>query len=79
MDRWEIASRAGLAPLTRHSGQWRGKAFIHGARKFLRDALCMPALAAARQNPELRQKHKFMIQEGKPAKAALTVLMRKLI
>lgn len=79
MDRKQIASLAGLAPMTRQSGQWRGKAFIQGGRKFLRDALYMPALVAARYNPDLRQKYQTMIQAGKPAKVALTALMRKLI
>ena len=75
----QTASLAGLAPMTRQSGQWRGKAFIQGGRKFLRDALYMPALVAARYNPDLRQKYQTMIQAGKPAKVALTALMRKLI
>ncbi len=91
MDRKQIASLAGLAPMTRQSGRrhrrsdrWRilgdrGKAFIQGGRKFLRDALYMPALVAARYNPDLRQKYQTMIQAGKPAKVALTALMRKLI
>jgi transposase len=79
MGRKQIASLAGLAPMTRQSGQWRGKAFIQGGRKFLRDALYMPALVAARYNPNLRQKYQTMIQAGKPAKVVLTALMRKLI
>lgn len=79
MERKQIASLAGLAPTTRHSGQWRAKAFIQGGRKFLRDALYMPALVAARYNPDLRQEYQTMIQAGKPAKVALTALMRKLI
>jgi len=79
MARKQIASLAGLAPVTRQSGQWRGKAFIQGGRKFLRDALYMPALVAARFNPDLRQKYQAMKDAGKPAKVALTALMRKLI
>jgi transposase len=78
MGRKQIASLAGLAPMTRQSGQWRGKAFIQGGRKFLRDALYMPALVAARYNPDLQQKYQTMIQAGKPAKVVLTALMRKL-
>lgn len=79
LTRKEIASLAGLAPMTRQSGQWRGAAFIQGGRKFLRDALYMPALVAARYNPDLRQRCQTMIKAGKPAKVALTALMRKLI
>lgn len=55
MTRKQIASLAGLAPMTRQSGQWRGTAFIQGGHKFLRDALYMPALVAARFNPDLKQ------------------------
>lgn len=79
LTRKQIASLAGLAPMTRQSGQWRGTAFIQGGRKFLRDALYMPALVAARYNPDLRQRYQTMIQAGKPTKVALTALMRKMI
>jgi len=79
LTRKQIAGLAGLAPMTRQSGQWRGKAFIQGGRKFLRDALYMPALVAARHNPDLREKYQEMTKAGKPAKVALTALMRKLI
>ena len=79
LTRKQIASLAGLAPMTRQSGQWRGTAFIQGGRKFLRDALYMPALVAARYNPDLRQRYQNMIKAGKPAKVALTALMRKMI
>lgn len=75
----QIASLAGLAPMARQSGTWTGKAFIQGGRKFLRDALYMPALVAARFNPDLREKYQTMTAAGKPAKLALTALMRKLL
>jgi transposase len=54
MTRKQIASLAGLAPMTRQSGQWRGKVFIQGGRKFLRNALYMPARVAARYNRDLQ-------------------------
>ena len=79
MDRKQAASLAGLAPMTRQSGQWRGKAFIQGGRKFLRDALYRPALVATRFNPDMKQKYNAMRKAGKPAKVALTAIMRKLI
>ncbi len=69
---------ASRAAMTRHSGQWREKAVVRGGRKVLRDALCRPAPVAARCTPERRQKHQTMIHAGKPAKAALTALLRKL-
>lgn len=79
LGRKQAAALAGLAPMTRQSGTWKGKAFIQGGRKHLRDALYMPALVATRFNPQMRDKYQTMIQAGKPAKVALTAIMRKLI
>jgi len=39
----------------------------------------MTALVAARFNPDLKQKYQAMVQAGKPAKVALTALIRRLI
>lgn len=79
LGRKQIASLAGLAPMTRQSGQWRGKAFIQGGRKVLRDALYMPALVAIRFNPDMKARYDAMRNAGKPAKVAITAIMRKLI
>jgi transposase len=75
----QVASLAGLAPMTRQSGRWTGKAFIQGGRKHLRDALYMPAVVAARHNPDMKQFYDRLINAGKPAKVAFTAIMRKLI
>lgn len=75
----QAASLAGLAPMTRQSGMWKGKAFIQGGRKYLRDALYMPALVAMRFNPDLKEKYQVMVKAGKPPKVALTAIMRKLV
>ena len=40
------ASLAGLAPITRESGHWRGRSFIQGGRHRVRRLLYMPALVA---------------------------------
>ncbi len=73
------ASLAGLAPVTRESGNWKGRAFIQGGRQKVRRALYMPALAAIRWNPGLRRKYEALLAAGKPPKVALTAVMRKLI
>jgi transposase len=65
--------------MAHQSGQWRGKSFIQGGRKIVRDALYMPALVAMRHNPDLRAKYQALIKTGKPPKVALTALMRELI
>ncbi|MDQ4421184.1 IS110 family transposase [Sphingobium sp. DEHP117] len=75
----QAASLAGLAPVARQSGQWKGKCFIRGGRANVRQALYMPALVAARFNPDLSAKYKQLIAAGKPAKVAITTVMRKLI
>ena len=75
----QVAALAGVAPMTRESGKWRGKAVIQGGRKHLRQALYMPALVAMKRNPDLARKYDTMRAAGKPHKVALTTLMRKLI
>lgn len=79
LERKQVASLAGLAPITRQSGQWQGKSFIRGGRKPLRDALYMPALVAMRYNPDLKAKYDALRAAGKPAKVAIVAVMRKLI
>jgi transposase len=54
-------------------------AFIRGGRADIRQALYMPALVAARFNPNMKAKYAQLLDAGKPAKMALTAIMRKLI
>ena len=75
----QAASLAGLPPFVRQSGQWKGKSFIGAGRKFLREALYMPALVAARFNPDMKEIYQRLIAKGKPRKLAITAIMRKLI
>lgn len=75
----QAAALAGLAPITQQSGKWKGHAHIQGGRPGLRRSLYMPALVATRYNPPLREKYQQLIANGKPAKIAITAIMRKLI
>ena len=75
----QAASLAGLAPVARQSGRWTGRAFIRSGRASVRQALYMPALVAARFNPDLKAKYDQLTNAGKPAKIAITAIMRKLI
>jgi len=75
----EAASLAGLAPITRQSGTWKGKAKIGGGRALLRSALYMPALVATRHNRQLGKTYQTLCTAGKPAKVAITAVMRKLL
>ncbi|MEO1532785.1 MAG: transposase [Pseudomonadota bacterium] len=75
----QAASLAGLAPVDRQSGAWRRRASIRGGRAALRQALFMPALVAARFNPDLKAVYLRLSAAGKPAKVAITAVMRKLL
>lgn len=75
----QAAALAGLAPIVRQSGKWKGKAFVRGGRKQVRHALYMPALVAMRFNPHLKAKYDQLIAAGKAPKLAITAIMRKLV
>ena len=77
LDRRQIA--VGLAPWTRQSGQWRGKSFIGGGRKSVRNSLFVGAMVAARYNPQLKSFRDKLIAAGKPKLIALVAVARKLI
>ena len=47
-----------------------GRAFIRGGRAGSGQALSMPALAAARFNPDLKAKYAELVKAGKPPKVA---------
>lgn len=79
LDNKQVGSLAGLAPIARDSGQHRGRRHIRGGRAILRQALYMPALVATRFNADLKAKYQALITSGKPAKVAITAVMRKLI
>ena len=79
LDNKQAASLAGLAPKTRQSGSWTGRAHIRGGRRSLRTALYMPALVALRFNPDLKKRYQNLKEAGKPSKVAITAIMRKLL
>ena len=75
----KASALAGLAPMNRDSGQYRGKRRIQGGRPAVRQALYMAALSAAHHNPVIRAFYQRLRQAGKPAKLALTACMRKIL
>ena len=79
LDGKRIASLAGLAPFTRQSGQWKGKAMIGGGRATVRSALFLAALTAARHNPALKAFRERKAAQGKPKMVALIAVARKLL
>jgi transposase len=79
LNRRQAAALAGLAPHPRESGQWHGRRSIGGGRAPVRRALYMAALVAAHSNRQLKEFYQRLRAAGKPAKVALTAVMRKLI
>jgi transposase len=79
LDEKQVAALAGLAPIARQSGNWKGKSFIRGGRQQVRQGLYMPALVAIRFNTDLKTKYEQLIKAGKAPKQAITAVMRKLI
>lgn len=79
LDEKAAAALSGLAPMSRQSGRWTGRAFIAGGRAIVRQALYMPALVACRFNPDLKANYDRLKAAGKPTKVAITAIMRKLI
>ncbi|MDE0226030.1 MAG: transposase [Gammaproteobacteria bacterium] len=74
-----VASLVGVAPWTRESGQWQGRSFIRGGRARPRRLLYMATVAALRCNPDMAHKYAELRARGKPAKVALTAIMRKMV
>lgn len=74
-----IAALAGIAPINRDSGSFRGKRTIAGGRADVRTALYMAAFSATRCNPVIRSFYQRLRAQGKPFKVALVACMRKLL
>jgi transposase len=79
LNRKQIAALAGVAPLNRDSGRFRGRRTIWGGRAPLRAVLYMAALVATRRNPVLAAFYRRLLAAGKPKKLALVACMRKLL
>ena len=78
LSRGEAAALLGVAPFNHDSGALKGQRHIAGGRFRLRCAFYMAALSATRANPILRAFYQRLRAAGKPAKLALTAVMRKL-
>ena len=79
LDRRQIASLVGVAPVARDSGTRHGRRRIRGGRGAVRAPLYMAALVASRSNPTLRAVYQRLRANAKPPKLALVVLMRKML
>lgn len=75
----KVALLAGVAPVNCDSGETRGQRHIKGGRGHVRSALYMAAVAAIRCNGDLKAFSERLRAAGKPAKVAITAVMRKLV
>jgi transposase len=78
LDRRRIAALAGLAPVARDSGAFRGRGMIVGGRAHIRHSLYMATVAAIKHNPVIRAFFHRLVAAGRPGKVAVTAAMRKL-
>lgn len=79
LNRKQIASLVGVAPLAADSGRFRGKRLVWGGRAQVRQPLYMATLAACRFNPSIRAFYQRLVASGKPPKVAIVACMRKLL
>jgi len=79
LDRKQIATLVGVAPLNCESGILRGRRIIWGGRAQVRAALWMGTLVAIRHNAIIRQFYARLLAAGKAKKVALTACMHKLL
>lgn len=79
LDRRRIAALAGLAPVARDSGAFRGRRMIVGGRAHVRRSLYMATVAAIKHNPVIRAFFQRLVAAGRPGKVAVIAAMRKLL
>lgn len=78
-NRRQIAALVGVAPITRESGQYKGRRRIYGGRPDLRTALYMATLTAVRHDRRIKAFYERLLARGKAKKVALVAAMRKLL
>lgn len=79
LNRRQIASLVGLAPIARDSGKSNGYRRTGHGRCGIKPALFMAAMAARNSNSHLKIFYESMLARGKLKMVALTALMRKII
>ncbi len=77
LNRKEIAALAGVAPINRDSGSYRGKRRIYGGRSKVRTVLYVSMLSAIQYDPKIKSMYERLVAAGKPKKVAIVACMRK--
>jgi transposase len=79
LDRKQIASLIGVAPLNNDSGKAQGKRSTWGGRAAVRAVLYMAALSAFRYNAAIRAFRDRLLAKGKAPMVVVVACMRKLL
>ncbi|MDP3047017.1 MAG: IS110 family transposase [Chloroflexota bacterium] len=79
LNRKQIASLVGVAPLNRDSGKMHARRSVWGGRASVRAALYMATMVACRHNSEIRSFYERLCAAGKAKKVAIVACMRKLL
>jgi transposase len=79
LDRKEIASLVGLAPINQDSGKRSRYRKTGKGRPSVRSALYMSVLSGIRYNPLIKKQYDGLVARGKVKKVALIACMRKLL
>lgn len=79
LNKKQIAALVGVAPITKQSGKWNGKASTHYGRSGVRKVLYMAALVASKNNQKMHQFYNRLVTNGKLKKVALVAVMRKML
>ena len=74
----QAAALIGLAPIAHDSGAMRAKHTIGGGRRLLRHVMFQAALVAGHHNPDLKSFADRLRAAGKPQKAVIIAVARKL-
>ncbi len=77
LNRKQIASLVGVAPMNRDSGRHQGKRTIRGGRHKVRTVLFVSMLSAIQCHPTLKPMYQRLVAAGKPKKVAIVACMRK--
>jgi transposase len=75
----QAAALAGVAPFNKDSGNHKGLRMIQGGRSRIRRTLYMAAVIGSFSNPFFKEIYQRLTGKGKPAKVAITAVMRKMI
>jgi transposase len=77
LNRKQIASLVGVAPMNKDSGSYQGKRYIKGGRSKVRTVLFVAMMSTIQCHPTIKPMYKRLVAAGKPKKVAMVACMRK--